>query len=111
MPLPPAITAKSSWASATPLAGQHPQRAAGEQQDRGRDAAEAALDPGREDRQAERDDEQVADVDVGEGSGEEAPPLVLERDHQAAEAGERVAAGLLDQQQQRAEPRITARVA
>ena len=81
--------------------GQHPQRAAGEQQHRGRDAAEPALDPGREDRQADRDDEQVADVDVGEGGGEEAPPLVVERDHQAAEGGERVAAGLLDQQQDR----------
>ena len=62
-------------------------------------AAEAALEPGAEDRQADRDDEQVADVDVGEGGGQVAPPLVPDRDDQAAEGRERVAGRLLDQEQ------------
>ena len=62
-------------------------------------AAEAALDPDREDRQADRDDEEVADVHIGEGGDEEAPPLAFDRDGEAAERDQRGAARLLDQQQ------------
>ena len=51
--------------------GQHSERAAGNEQHRGGGAAEAPLHPRREDRQANRDDKQVADVDVGKGGGDD----------------------------------------
>src|SRR5690348_2498590 len=80
---------------------QHPQRPAGDEEDRGRPVAEAALYPGPEDRQPDRDDEEVADVGVGEGGGENPPELVFDREDEAAEGFDRVAARLLDQQQNR----------
>ena len=99
MPLPPAITAKSSWALATPLAASIPSAPQASSSTAVGTLPSRRSTPVAKIARPSADDEQVADVDVGEGGGEQAPPLVLERDHQAAEGGERVAAGLLDQQQ------------
>ena len=67
--------------------------------------------PVAEDRQADGDDEEVADVDVGEGGGEEAPPLVLERHDEAAEGVDRESPVAFCTSSSAAEPRITASVA
>ena len=53
----------------------------------------------REDRQTDGDDEQVADVDVGEGRRQEAPPVALIGNDQPAEGRERLTGRLLNQQQ------------
>src|SRR5437868_3752298 len=82
-------------------AGEGAERPAGEQQDQRRQRSEAPLDAGREDRQRHRDDEEEADVDIGEGRCEVAPPVFLEGDDDAAEAAQRIPGRLLDQQQDR----------
>ena len=75
-PLPPAITSKPSWPLAMPLAASMPSEPQATIS-----SAVAALPrrfsrPIAEDRQGDRDDEQIADVDVGEGGGQVAPPFV-----------------------------------
>ena len=100
----------SPWAPAMPLAASIPSEPQASSSTAGRAAAEPALDPDPEDRQPDRDDEEVADVDVGEGGGEEAPPLALERHGEAADGDQRGAARLLTSSSA-AEPRITAIVA
>ena len=71
IPLPPAITVISPWALAMPARGEHAERAAGEQQQCGRRSCRGAA-PRRSPKiaSADRDDEQIADVDVGEGRGQ-----------------------------------------
>ena len=81
--------------------GEHAERAAGDHQQPGGEAAEPPLEADPEDRQRDRDDEEVAEVGVGEGGAQVAPPFVAERHDQAAEGGDAVGRRLLHEDQAR----------
>ena len=116
MPLPPAARRRSPSppiAVLDPVAGEHPERAAGDHQDHGRDRAQPALDREPKITIPTADDEQVADVGVDEGGGEVAPPLALDRtdDRRRASVIGRSPAALDEDQQRRREDRGDHRVA